>query len=99
MAVIVHIPNHVTLTRDTEVKFSNYDPEKSAVDVELVSVGLMLTGVRVEGADSETAVFLASKGLSMKPSGEVFVSNGSTGKPRASTSGCTAALRREVAGL
>lgn len=99
MAVIVHIPNHVTLTRDTEVKFSNYDKDKNQVDVELVSAGLKLTGVQIESTDSETGVFLTSKGLTMKPTGEVFVSNGSTGKPRASTSGCAAAIQREVAGF
>lgn len=99
MAVIVHIPNHVTLTRNTEVKFSNYDKDKNLVDVELVSAGLKLTGLQIESTDSETAVFLSSKGLSMMPSGEVFASSGSVGKPRASTSGCATPLRREVAGL
>ncbi len=99
MAVKIHIPGHITLTRDTEVKFSNYDKEKNLVDVELVSAGLKLTGVQVESSLCETGSFLSSKGLSLKPSGEVFVASGSTGKPRAATSGSAAPLQREVAGL
>lgn len=99
MAVKIHIPGHITLTRDTEVKFSNYDKEKNLVDVELVSAGLKLTGVQVESSICETDSFLESKSLSLKPSGEVFVASGGTGKTRKSTSGSTVLLQRDVAGL